>query len=151
MWDIIKRLFGTFERQKPQIELLVATSHNAEVQIEELKLKKLYPCLLDSGQDYVYTKSEDWAKVFEYIYFKFPMPKYLDAIFDCDDFAVLLKGLVSAFFGLNFFGVVFGWSPMGYHSWNLFNTENGLFCLEPQTGKYFPVGEQGYIAEYILL
>lgn len=139
------------ERQKPEIELLVTHSHNVESRLGELNLKKMYPTLLDAGQDYVYTKSEDWAEIFDYIYFKFPMPSYLSARMDCDDFAVLLKGLVASFFGLNYFGVIFGWCPLGYHAWCIFNTENGLFCLEPQTGEYFPVGEKGYSPEWVLI
>ncbi len=139
------------EKQKPKIELLVTTSLSVETKVEELKLKKMFPTLTDMGEDYTYTKSTDWATVFDYIYFKFPMPSYLAARMDCDDFAVLLKGLVASFFGLNYFGVVFGWAPGGYHAWCIFNTENGLFCLEPQTGQYFPVGEQGYQPEWILI
>ena len=109
----------------------------------------MYPALLDNI--YYYAKSEDWAEVFDYIYFEFNMPKYLAERMDCDDFAVLLKGLITSFFGLNYFGVVFGQTPMGYHAWNIFQTEAGLIQFEPQTGKYFPLGEKGYSPKLTLL
>ena len=138
------------ERQKPKIELLFLSSEETKPEITQVG-KLLYPTLLDYFQPYYFTRAEYWADIFDYIYFKFDMPKYLAARFDCDDFAVLLKGLVASFFGLNYFGVVFGSTPAGYHAWNLFRTENGLMQFEPQSGAYFPIGEKGYVPEYILI
>ncbi len=133
----------------PEIELLSILGSGVKLDIQPLNLKMMYPALIDSK--YYYSKAEDWAKVFGYIYFEFDMPKYLSDTFDCDDFAVLLKGLVASFFGLNYFGVVFGKTPTGYHSYNIFRTEGGLLQLEPQTGDMGELGEHGYQAEYILL
>ena len=79
------------------------------------------------------------------------MPSYVSARMDCDDFAMLLKSLVSAFFGLNYFGMVMGQSPIGFHAWNIFRAENGLWQLEPQTGKFFLLWEDNYRPEYVLM
>jgi len=137
------------EKPKPKIELLSMPSSEVLADIQPLNLKMMFPALIDSA--YYYTKAEDWAEVFDWTYFKFNMPSYLADRMDCDDFAVLLKGLIASFFRLNYFGVVFGNTPMGYHAWNLFRADNGLVQFEPQTGKFFPIGEKGYKPEYILL
>lgn len=144
MCNLFKR-----EKPKPQIELLSMPSEQVQVEIDPLKLTMLYPALVDTK--YFYTKAEDWAEVFDYIYFKFDMPKYLIDRTDCDDFAILLKGLVASFFGLNYFGVVFGDTPMGYHAYNLFRTETSLLQFEPQTGDMFELTERGYKPEWLLL
>lgn len=139
------------QKAKPKIELLHMFSAEANRELAEAGLKLLYPVLLDSGQPYHYTKAEDWAELFDYIYFKSDMPKYQASRFDCDDFAIWMKGLVGANFGLNYFGIVFGDTPLGYHGWNLFRTESGLVQLEPQTGKFFPLNEAGYFPRWILI
>ena len=135
--------------EKPQIKLLALPASIVMQDIQPLNLKMMYPGLIDSS--YFYTKAEGWAEVFDFIFFKFNMPKYLIDRMDCDDFAILLKGLVTSFFGLNYFGVVFGNTPAGYHAYNIFKTEVGLLQLEPQTGNMGELGEHGYKAEYILL
>ncbi len=104
-------------------------------------------------RDVVYfnTFSEDWAKVFDYVYFDFPMPSYIVERMDCDDFAILMKELCSALFGLNTCGAVMGNMPLGYHQWNLFRCEDKWMQLEPQTGEIFPIGEKGYKPDWILI
>lgn len=140
------------QKPKPKIELLSLTSMQAYVELTDMGIQMLRPgFMLDTHEPYYYTKAEDWAEVFDYIYFKFDMPKYLAARMDCDDFAILLKGLVGALFGLNYFGIVFGYTPSGYHGWNLFRDEQGLIQFEPQTMRFFPLGKKGYKPEYILL
>ncbi len=137
------------EKPKPEIELLSMQSEQVK---SEMGLRRLlYPCLLDEGQRYYYTTAKDWAEIFSWIYFDFKMPSYISARMDCEDFAFLLKGLVSAFFGLNYFGWTVGTIPGGYHGFNLFRTEDGLLLFEPQTGEMFQIGEQGYRPEYVLL
>lgn len=140
------------EASKPKIELLKIPSRIVASEIiDQAKIKLLFPTLLDYFQDYYYTKAEDWAKVFDWIYFKQGLPKYETGRMDCEDFAIWMKGLVSANFGLNYFGVVLGNSPLGYHAWNIFRTDSWLLELEPQTGKFFELGEKGYFAEWILI
>lgn len=137
------------DEPKPEIELLSMPASDVWKAILPLNLKMMYPGPLD--EVYYYTKAEDWAEVFDYIFFKFNMPNYLADKMDCDDFAILLKGLVNSFFGLNYFAVVIGTAPGGGHSWNLFMTESGLLQFEPQNGNFFELGEQGYKPEYILI
>ena len=138
------------EKPKPQIEVLEIVSAKAAAEIDLAKMKLLFPILLDGYQSYYYTKAEDWAKVFDYIYFK-GIPKYEASRMDCDDFAIWMKGLVGANFGLNYFGIVLGNSPWGYHAWNIFRTETGFLQLEPQTGRFFDLGDGEYFPEWILL
>lgn len=135
--------FKNLVSQKPKVELLSVSAAQVfrELEEERIKLlsriKLLYPCLLDDGLPYYFTTSKVWAEIFIWIYFKQKMPAYQASRMDCDDFAIWLKGLVGANFGLNYFGVAFGMSPAGYHSWNIFRSENGLLQLEPQTGEFF--------------
>ena len=142
----LSKLAGT-EKPKPPIELLRMP---AQAVLQELppNVKMLYGAL---DYEYYYTKAEHWAAALDWIYFKFDMPKYLADRMDCDDFAFLLKALVSSFFGLNYFGAVFGQTPMGYHAWNLFRVDNGLLQFEPQTGKVFEMDEKGYVPEWLLI
>ncbi len=134
---------------KPEIELLSVSTNEVWKVIQPLNLKMMYPGLLDS--QYYYTTAKDWAEVLDYIFFKFDMPSYLADRQDCDDFAILLKGLVDSFFGLNYFAVVIGTAPGGGHAWNMFMTESGLLQFEPQNGNSLELGEKGYKPEYILL
>jgi len=136
---------------KPEITLLSVTSQRVEQAITDLQLIKLYPVLLDYGQKYYYTNAEGWAEIFDYIYFKFNTPQYLIARMDCEDWAILFKGLVSSLFGLNYFAVVIGKTPAGTHSWNLFMTDEGWLQFEPQTGNAFGLGKKGYEPKYVLI
>ena len=148
--NFLKRFVGT--KRKPDIPLLQMPSAEAKAEVEgELQLKLLYPTLMDYFQPYYYTTAEGWAEVFNYIYLVFDMPKYIVARMDCEDFAMLLKGLVSALFGLNYFALVLGDTPMGFHGFNLFRTEDGFLLLEPQTAEFFELGEKGYKPKYALL
>ena len=140
------------QKSKPQIELLSTTSMIAYVELKDRGIECLRGgFMLDTHEPYYYTKAEDWAEVFDYIYFAFNMPSYIAARMDCDDFAIWMKGLVAGCFGLNYFAIIYGTTPMGYHSWNLFKTDNGLVQFEPQTGKFFGLDEKSYKPEYVLL
>ena len=147
----LSNLFRPKENPKPTIELLSMPSTEVAKEIEELGQKMMYPCLLDYGQDYYYTTSEDWGKVFEYIYFVFPMPSYIAARMDCEDFGILLKGLVSALFGLNYFALTIGNIPAGCHGFDFFRTEDKHLIIEPQTAKFFGWEERGYEPQWALL
>ncbi len=124
---------------------------NARLEIAKLGLKLMYPVMLDTFQDYYYTTAPGWADVFNYIYCGWSMPDFVAARMDCEDFAILLKALVSALFGLNFFGICGGTIPQGGHAFNLFWTDEGPLLLEPQTANFFEIGEHGYKPEYILI
>ena len=100
---------------------------------------------------YRYVSSSDWMNVFEYIYLVFPWPKYTAQYMDCDDFAFLVKGMVNAFFGINYFAFTLGDIPQGYHGFNIFRDEKGLMCLEPQNMKFFEWGDRDYLPQKVLL
>lgn len=137
------------ERSKPKIEILAMPWTYAIREVMEGNLKLLYPGLLDTT--YYYTTANDWGEVFNWIYFEFKMPQYLTDRMDCDDFSMLLKGLVASFFGLNYFGAVFGQTPAGYHSWNVFRTEDAVMQFEPQLGEVIEMRSGGYLGEWVLL
>ena len=154
----LSKLFKT-EKPKPKIELLAMPSEQALDEIKQAGLRLLYPALMDHFQPYYYTTAEDWADVMDYIYFKFPMPPYIVARMDCEDFAILLKGLISAFFGLNYQAFVLGWADVGrgypeYHGWNYLRSDNGFVQWEPQTKPSFGFidpDDEAYRPEYALL
>jgi len=151
IYQLAKRICLAFEAPKPKVKPLKVSSLQIKSEIDNMKLRMMYPALLDHYQDYYYLESSQWAEVFNYIYFVFDMPTYVSAKMDCEDFAILLKGLVSSFFGLNAFAVAFGKTPMGYHAFNMLRTEDGWLLFEPQTGDIFELGQKKYEPEWVLI
>jgi len=127
------------------------SSNEVSTELLDLGVKSMHPCLLDAGQDYYYTTDEGWAEVFNYVYCTFKMPKYIAARMDCEDFGILLKGLVSALFGFNYFALTIGDIPKGRHGFNFFRDQNGHMVIEPQTANYFVWGDRYYEPEDYLL
>jgi len=80
----------------------------------------------------------------------YPFPKYEAEHTDCDDFAILMKGLMSAEFGINDFGIALGDTPVGYHAFNLARAEQNRVFIEPQTGEVFGIGENGYTCDRVI-
>ena len=110
--------------------------------LQPLGLRELH--LWDSR--YFYCSHEDWGKVFTKVLLG--MPKYTAEKFDCENYAMLTSARTSELFRLNTCGIAIGQSPFGYHGFNLFVSEAGLFYLEPQTGDIYSVSENsGYKAE----
>lgn len=132
------------KKQKPTITLLEISSEEVGKELASHGIK-VEVMLRDSS--YFYCSASDWAKVFSYIYFDSPMPVFIAERMDCDDFAIWMKGLVSAHFGLNTCGAVMG----NCHQWNLFRTDAGWMELEPQNGEMFELGQKGYSPEWILI
>ena len=152
IYQIAQSICLALEAPKPKVKRLVVSSFRIKAELDAMKLSSLYyGALLDHYQDYYYVESEDWGKIFDWIYFVYDMPPYMVAGMDCDGFAIFLMGLVQANFGLNSFGLVIGTTPAGGHAWNLFRTENGWLNLEPQTGKFFELGEKGYLPQHIFI
>lgn len=139
------------ELPKPEIKLLSMTGRAVQGEISRLGLRLMYPTVMDYSTDYFYTDDEGWAEVFDYIYCVFNMPPYLSARMDCEDFGILLKGLVSALFGLNYFGFTVGQVPQGCHGFDFFKTEDRFLIMEPQLAEFFEWGERGYKPEWALL
>ena len=136
---------------KPEIELLSLHPNKVREEITRLGLKLMYPHLTDGGQPYYFTDDKGWAEVFDYIYFVFDMPPYIASRMDCEDFGILLKGLVSALFGLNYFAFTVGQIPQGCHGFNFLRSEDRLVEFEPQLARFQEWGELGYKPEWALL
>jgi len=136
---------------KPDIKILSISALAVSNELRALGQKLMYPVLLDASGDYYYTNDEGWAQVFDYIYAVFDMPLYIAYRMDCEDFGVLLKGLVSALFGLNYFALTIGNIPQGCHGFDFFKTDKGMMIIEPQTAQFFEWKERGYEPKYALL
>jgi len=151
--QIAKALNGCEEvgLPKPDIPLLSMPSEQVKQEMDDLGIKLMYPYLLDYLKDYYYTTTEGWGMVRDYIYVDFPMPDYIAARMDCEDFGILLKGLISTLFGLNYQALVVGSSKRGTHGYNMMRNETGLFLLEPQTADFLELGQDNYNPKYALL
>ena len=115
-------------------------------QLQVLALENLY--LWDNK--YWYVSLEEWGKVFADVLLN--MPKYTVDKFDCEDFALLTSAKVSERYHLNTCGIAIGDSPWGYHGFNIFVSEAGLYYLEPQDGMLYPVTEDsGYKAQIVIM
>jgi len=97
--------------------------------------------LLDAFQSYYYTTLWGVKEAVKYCRKVYSFPKYKTAVMDCDDFAILLKGLMSAEFGINDFGIALGNTPMGYHAFCLSRIEDRRVYVEPQTGEVFEMDD----------
>jgi len=107
--------------------------------------------LFDAYSPYFYTTLWGIQEAVKYARKVYPFPKFKEPIMDCDDFAVLMKGLISAEFGINTFGVALGNTPFGYHAYNLTRVEDKWINVEPQSGNVFEIGERGYICDRIII
>jgi len=115
-------------------------------QLQVLALEKLY--LWDNK--YWYISLEDWGKVFADVLLN--MPKYTVDKFDCNDFTLLTSAKAGERYQLNTCGIAVGNSPRGYHGFNVFLSEAGLYYLEPQDGMLYPVTEDsGYKARIVIM
>ena len=154
---MLKRFLEMLTRRptRPQIREFVMPSAAVHQEIGYLGIKLLYPVLLDENQLYHYCDLSSWEKVIKYINQAFKFPDYVPARNDCDDFAILFKGLVSACFGLNACAIAIGTSPVGGHAFIMVRTNDGWYIIEPQNGAtaaLWPlVGSHGYTPTHILL
>jgi len=101
--------------------------------------------------DYYYTTLWGIQEAVKYARKVYPFPKYEAEQTDCDDFAILMKGLMSSEFGINDFGIALGMTPMGYHAFNLSRVEQNWMFIEPQTGEIFEIGDKGYSCDRAIL
>ena len=100
---------------------------------------------------YYYTTLWGIQEAVKYARKVYPFPKYKAERTDCEDFAILMKGLMSTEFGINDFGIALGNTPMGYHAFNLARVEDRIVFAEPQTGEVFEIGENGYLCDRVIL
>lgn len=113
---------------------------------QSFELEQLY--LWD--HKYWYVGHEDWGRVFHDILLN--MPEYTTDKFDCEDFALLTSARISERYKLNGCGIAIGDSPWGYHGFNIFLSESGLYYLEPQDGMVYSVTEDsGYKTHIVIM
>uniref|UniRef100_A0A6M3L8N3 Agglutinin C-terminal domain-containing protein n=1 Tax=viral metagenome TaxID=1070528 RepID=A0A6M3L8N3_9ZZZZ len=135
---------------KPNITFYEIDSQLVQNELVELNITMPLG-LFDAFQGYFYTTLWGIKEAVKYCRKIYPFPKYKTAIMDCDDFAILLKGLMSAEFGINDFGIALGMTPAGYHAFNLARAEQNWVFIEPQTGEIFNIGDKGYSCDRVIL
>jgi len=104
--------------------------------------------LLDT--QYWYTTPENWATVLNSVLLS---DVYQAELYDCEDYALEAMVMVSKKHGLNTIGMVIGNTPQGRHGFNVFY-DGTWWVYEPQPDYglgYFPLGENGYVPELILI
>lgn len=139
-------------------KFITKIEHVPTISEYEISLPELYEELKPLGwrelhlwdTRYWYTAHEDWGKVFQKVLLD--MPKYTAERFDCENYSLLTAARVAELFKLNTCGIAIGQSPLGYHGFNIFLSEFGLYYLEPQTADVFSVDEDsGYKAEIVIM
>ena len=139
-------LFRVKVEHLPKLTEYELSAQDLAEQLQTLGLGKLY--LWD--HKYWYASLEDWGKVFADVLLN--MPKYTTDKFDCENFALLTCSKVSERYQLNTCGIAIGDSPWGYHGFNIFITEVGLYYLESQDGMMYPITEDsGYKAQIVIM
>jgi len=117
---------------KPSITFYEAPQGSIGPELRALNIKILYP--LDS--QYFYTTTWGYGQAVDYIRRIHSFPPYAAEKFDCDDFAILLKALLSEYFGLSAVGIAIGETATGgAHAFNYARAESGWITIEPQTGQ----------------
>ena len=134
---------------KPDITFYEIDYNTVLSELQSLNLSIMRGGLIDS--QYYYTTLWGIKEAVKYAREVYPFPVYLSEKTDCDDFAILMKGLLSAEFGLNDVGIVFGDVPGGYHAFNMARAESVFVLIEPQTGDVFNLGERGYVPKEVLI
>jgi len=127
---------------KPDITFYEIDSQAVKEELESLNIR-IPLGLFDYWQPYYYTTLWGIKEAVSYCRKVYPFPKYEAARTDCEDFSILLKGLMSAEFGINDFGIALGMSPSGYHAFNLARVEGRRVFIEPQSGEVFEMNDAG--------
>jgi hypothetical protein len=138
-----------FNKVKPDITFYEITSGQVQSEFNDLRIATPLG-LWDALQPYYYTTLWGIQEAVKYCRKVYPFPKYKESRTDCDDFAILMKGLISAEFGINDFGIVLGMTSIGYHAFNIARVEDRRVLIEPQTGDVFEIGENGYQCDKVI-
>jgi len=134
---------------KPDITFYVIDSQIVQREYNALNIS-IPLGLFDYFQSYYYTTLWGIKEAVKYCRKVYSFPKYQTAIMDCDDFAILMKGLMSAEFGINDFGIALGLTPQGYHAFNTTRVEDRRVFVEPQSGEVFEIGDRGYNCDKVI-
>jgi hypothetical protein len=134
---------------KPDITFYEIDAQTVRDELDDLGIG--YPMWL-WDTNYYYTTLWGIKEAVKYCRKVYPFPKYESEIMDCDDFAILMKGLMSAEFGINDFGIALGDTPSGYHAFNIARVEDRRVYVEPQTGEVFEMDDsKNYYCEQIVM
>jgi len=135
---------------KPNITFYEVSSQIIESELKALGIS-IPLGLFDARSSYYYTTKWGIEEAVKYCRKKYPFPKYQHPRMDCDDFAFLMKGLMSAEFGINACAFSLGKVPNSYHAYNICRAEDGWVMIEPQTGEVFEFGDNGYQCDRVVL
>lgn len=134
----------------PSFKEYSITSSELKAKILALGLK-LPIGMLDSW--YYYTDLEGWGKILYDLTFNSNLGKANK--FDCDNYALKAMSECAERYGLNTMAFVIGDIPQGRHGFNMFFAGDCFWLHEPnsgfQYGGYFPIGENEYIPELVLI
>ena len=137
--------FITKVEHLPTITEIEMSSSHLKSLLQPLDLRELH--LWDSR--YFYCSHEDWGKVLAKVLLG--MPKYVAEKWDCEQYAMRATVRAGELFQLNTLGLCIGQSPFGYHGFNIFVSDAGLYYLEPQSADIYNVAENpGYKAELVI-
>jgi hypothetical protein len=127
------KIFGKDEPDLPDISGAVIQSHELKTELQNLGLEFGYGAMLDEDGDYYYTNEWGWHEIFKYVYKAHKWPKFKKLKMDCEDFAILMKGLVSQYFGMNCCAICIGDIYNSIcHAFTLVWTDSGIRLWEPQ-------------------
>ena len=130
--DFILNLFRKEPDLKPDVDFYEI---DAPTVIQELQSQGVVMLYGQLDYSYYYTTEWGWKQIVDWVRSRYNFPSWAAEKTDCDDFAFLMKGLVSSEFGVNAIGFVIGASPQGAHAFNKIRTDKGWVDLEPQNGK----------------
>ena len=112
--------------------------------LQEIPAGALATMLDDRGIDFyffdskiVYPTHQRWGELFWDVLSN--IDPWSKEYWDCDDISLLVKSRFAERYRINGIGIGLGMAPGGYHAYNIFLSEKGLFILEPQTGEVWPL------------
>jgi len=103
---------------------------------------------------YYYTDTEGWGNLLPDLLLKSDL--YQSDKFDCDNFALKAMTTSAERYELNTMDFVIGDIPEGRHAFNMIYTGEDWLVFEPNIGfqlggQAFPIGENGYKLEMVLV
>ena len=103
---------------------------------------------------YYYTNMEGWCNILYDLVFNSNL--YKKDKFDCDNYALKAMNVCAERYWLNTLAMVIGDIPQGRHAFNIFHYGEGFMLWEPNegfpwSGGPFEIGENGYVADLVLL
>lgn len=104
-------------------------------------LRGHYPSIYIDGPDDSKYHIQFSEVVFEWLQGFEKLRKYVEDVFDCDDYSDWLKAWFAIEYKLNTVGRVKGDSPWGWHAYNIVVCVDGVYIIEPQVKYMWPVKE----------